>query len=120
MDGEEKELRSEEEVNGFRRQLKIRVKGTKIPPPLASFSLMRFHLSIRSILLKNIETSKWKEPTPVQMQAIPCLLSLRDVVAAAPTGSGTVYYTILYYTPLYPSIAAYSAYSVFLVSFHTQ
>ncbi len=38
--------------------------------------------------MKNIEASYWKEPTPIQMQAIPILLSSCDILAAAPTGSG--------------------------------
>lgn len=43
---------------------------------------------IKSVILNNIENSKWKEPTPVQMQVIPILLNGRDVLATAPTGSG--------------------------------
>ncbi|CAM9201317.1 unnamed protein product [Chrysoparadoxa australica] len=35
-----------------------------------------------------MQDSAWKEPTPIQMQAIPCMLAGRDVLAAAPTGSG--------------------------------
>ena len=30
----------------------------------------------------------WREPTAIQMQSIPTLLAGRDVLAAAPTGSG--------------------------------
>ena len=30
----------------------------------------------------------FKEPTPIQMQAVPCLLEGRDVLGIAPTGSG--------------------------------
>ncbi len=32
--------------------------------------------------------NRYKEPTPVQMQAIPCILQGRDTLVAAPTGSG--------------------------------
>ena len=45
-------------------------------------------MSIRKILLDNIEKSHYKEPTPIQMQAIPVMMEGRDVVAVAPTGSG--------------------------------
>jgi ATP-dependent RNA helicase DDX52/ROK1 len=51
---------------------------------------MEISTTIRTVILRNIEESHWKEPTPIQMQAIPCLLSNRDVLAAAPTGSGKV------------------------------
>jgi ATP-dependent RNA helicase DDX52/ROK1 len=43
---------------------------------------------IHHTLLANIETGKWMEPTPIQMQAIPSLMDLRDVMGCAPTGSG--------------------------------
>jgi hypothetical protein len=41
---------------------------------------------IKSVILRNIEASDWKEPTPIQMQAIPILLANRDILASAPTG----------------------------------
>ena len=69
-----------------RRFFKIRVKGSN-PPKL----LLSFHdLTINPLfpLLENIENSKFKEPTPVQMQAIPSIIDARDVLAVAPTGSG--------------------------------
>lgn len=40
------------------------------------------------MIVRNIEESDWKEPTPVQMQAVPLMLAQRDVLVAAPTGSG--------------------------------
>jgi ATP-dependent RNA helicase DDX52/ROK1 len=43
---------------------------------------------LETIILKNIEESAWKEPTPIQMQAIPIMLKGRDILASAPTGSG--------------------------------
>jgi ATP-dependent RNA helicase DDX52/ROK1 len=45
--------------------------------------------AIQRPLLRNIESGRWKEPTPIQMQGIPALLhGRRDVIASAPTGSG--------------------------------
>lgn len=69
-------------------RLKIRVKGHDIANPITSFAAMDFPEALRPVLLNNIEQSMWKEPTPIQMQAIPVLLSRRDVIASAPTGSG--------------------------------
>jgi len=43
---------------------------------------------IAKTLQRNVEAGKWKEPTPIQMQSIPILLERRDLIGAAPTGSG--------------------------------
>lgn len=87
--------RTEEEINAFRNRMQIKVKGEGIPPPEATFQQMNVAKEIKSVLLRNIELSYWKEPTPIQMQAIPIQLKNRDILAAAPTGSGkTAAYTI--------------------------
>jgi ATP-dependent RNA helicase DDX52/ROK1 len=78
----------EDEVNAFRNRLKIKVRGNRIANPCTTFEEMKIHSTIKPIILKNIESSYWKNPTPIQMQAIPDLLNGRDVLAAAPTGSG--------------------------------
>ena len=39
-------------------------------------------------ILRNIEAGRWKEPTPIQMQAIPSILDRRDFIGASATGSG--------------------------------
>jgi ATP-dependent RNA helicase DDX52/ROK1 len=44
--------------------------------------------AIQRAIQRNIEAGRWKEPTPIQMQAIPALLERRDLIGAAPTGSG--------------------------------
>eukprot|EP01036_Dinobryon_divergens_P044838 gene44838-59848_t len=82
------ELCNEEEVNSFRNRLQIRVKGSNVPTPNSTFQEMDINKEIKSIILQNIENSEWKEPTPIQMQAIPVLISGRDTLATAPTGSG--------------------------------
>lgn len=43
---------------------------------------------MKAWILKNIEQMGYKAPTPVQMQTIPLLMQRREVVVAAPTGSG--------------------------------
>lgn len=80
---------SEEEVNAFRNRLQIKVKGNNVPVPAATFADMKIipH-DLKTVLLNNIEQSAWKEPTPIQMQAIPAMLAGRDILASAPTGSG--------------------------------
>ncbi|EED93619.1 predicted protein, partial [Thalassiosira pseudonana CCMP1335] len=44
--------------------------------------------SLHQTILHNLESGKWTEPTPIQMQAIPSLMERRDVMGCAPTGSG--------------------------------
>jgi ATP-dependent RNA helicase DDX52/ROK1 len=81
-------LQQEDEINAFRNRLKIKVKGEDIPSPCATFPQMKISKDVKALIIKNVEQSFWKEPTPIQMQAIPVLLGNRDVLASAPTGSG--------------------------------
>ena len=93
-----------EQISAFRRRMNISVsRDCQAPDPIATFeeipitsgngveitnhsALKRF----KSTILSNLDSdlSKWKNPTPIQMQAIPSLLANRDVIGAAPTGSG--------------------------------
>ena len=78
----------EEDMNAFRNRLGIKVKGSTVPPLCSTFEEMDIDKSIKNSLLRNIEESRWKEPTAIQMQAVPAQLSGRDILASAPTGSG--------------------------------
>lgn len=50
---------------------------------------MDFHdLGLRAALLRAVREHGYTMPTPIQAQAIPAILSGRDVMAAAQTGSG--------------------------------
>ena len=97
------DLDSSEAISGFRNRLSIKVKGREVPAPVPEFRKMPFHPSVKGQLLRQIEESRWKEPTPIQMQAIPALLQSRDVLAAAPTGSGK---TAAFALPLLSKLAA--------------
>jgi ATP-dependent RNA helicase RhlE len=46
------------------------------------------NLGLSADLLKTVEEEGYTEPTPIQAQAIPVVLSQRDVLAAAQTGTG--------------------------------
>ncbi|EKX43208.1 hypothetical protein GUITHDRAFT_158075 [Guillardia theta CCMP2712] len=84
---EEKDNQVADEIKTFRRQMGITVSGDEIAPPIGTFSEIKLSKE-QKWLLHGIETAGWKEPTPIQMQAIPILLERRDLVACAPTGSG--------------------------------
>jgi ATP-dependent RNA helicase DDX52/ROK1 len=60
----------------------------RIDLPALQAALLQRGRQVRGSLLANIEASAYKEPTPIQMQSLPCLLAGRDVMGIAPTGSG--------------------------------
>jgi ATP-dependent RNA helicase DDX52/ROK1 len=77
-----------EENNRLRNLHGIHAKGSEIPAVLGSFEQLAERYGARDYLLKNIAKGGYTEPTPIQMQAIPVMLAKRDLLAAAPTGTG--------------------------------
>lgn len=75
----------------FRKKHNIHVSGSNIPSPLQNFSELKSRHSGKSYLLRNLAELGFKEPTPIQRQAIPVLLSGRECFACAPTGSGKTF-----------------------------
>ena len=71
-------------VDGIRTNLKIKVKGDNISKPILEIQ----HCQLSETLNDNLTRSGYITPTPVQMQVIPLVLSSRDVLACAQTGSG--------------------------------
>jgi superfamily II DNA/RNA helicase len=69
-----KKVISEDETNAFRNRLQIKARGSDIPKPAATFSEMDIFADLKPIIIGNIEESKWKDPTPIQMQAITVML----------------------------------------------
>ena len=75
----------------FRENYDITVRGGKAPPPLRTFreSSCTDVPAIHPILIDAIEiVLKYKEPSPIQRQAIPIGLQRRDLIGVAETGSG--------------------------------
>ncbi|ORM40660.1 DEAD-box ATP-dependent RNA helicase 21 [Babesia sp. Xinjiang] len=68
----------------FREDFDIYVKGSRVPPPIRTWSESALPLEI----LKSIKDAKFSAPTPIQMQAIPIGLEMRDLIGIAETGSG--------------------------------
>lgn len=71
----------------------IDVDGEDPPPPLKSFQDMKFHPAVISGLLKK----DINKPSPIQMAGIPAVLSGRDLIGIAYTGSGK---TLVYVLPI--------------------
>ncbi|KAJ0087767.1 hypothetical protein Patl1_32053 [Pistacia atlantica] len=72
----------------FRKKYNIHVSGANVPSPLKTFADLSSRYGSKSYLLRNLAELGYKEPTPIQRQAIPVLLSDRECFACAPTGSG--------------------------------
>ncbi|CAH0731112.1 unnamed protein product, partial [Brenthis ino] len=74
-----------------RQQLRILVEGEDVPPPILTFQHMKFPKDI----LRGLEVKGIKKPTPIQVQGIPAVLSGRDMIGIAFTGSGkTLVFTL--------------------------
>ncbi|XP_041983879.1 ATP-dependent RNA helicase abstrakt [Aricia agestis] len=81
----------EERHERVRQQLRILVEGEDVPPPIRTFQHMKFPKGI----LRGLEDKGIKTPTPIQVQGIPAVLSGRDMIGIAFTGSGkTLVFTL--------------------------
>ncbi|CAL5061297.1 unnamed protein product [Urochloa decumbens] len=72
----------------LRKRFDLHIAGQNVPAPLESFEELISRYGCDSYLVGNLSKLGFKEPTPIQRQAIPILLSGRECFACAPTGSG--------------------------------
>ncbi|CAK1580665.1 unnamed protein product [Parnassius mnemosyne] len=77
-----------EEQNRFRNEHGIKAVGRHVPSALKDFSELTSRYNVSSALVETITQCGYTEPTPVQRQALPCMLEDRQILACAPTGSG--------------------------------
>jgi ATP-dependent RNA helicase DDX5/DBP2 len=82
------------EVAQLRIDYNIEVEGEKVPAPVTKFS----EVGLPSEILSKLQLLGCIDPTPIQMQSIPCAMHGRDIVACAETGSGK---TLAYILPLF-------------------
>ena len=76
------------DANALRRAMRIHAYGTELPAPVQSASDMADRFAMKPSLRRNVLSAGYHELTRVQMQAVPCMMARRDLVACAPTGSG--------------------------------
>ncbi|KAK6639960.1 hypothetical protein RUM43_008237 [Polyplax serrata] len=76
-----------------RTKLRILVEGEDIPPPIKQFKAMKFPPPLITALQKR----GIMKPTPIQIQGLPTVLSGRDMIGIAFTGSGK---TLVFVLPL--------------------
>ncbi|CAH1405981.1 unnamed protein product [Nezara viridula] len=74
-----------DEIEAYREELEgIRVKGKGCPKPIKSWAQCGVSKKVLDILKKQ----GYEKPTPIQAQAIPAIMSGRDLIGIAKTGSG--------------------------------
>ncbi|KXN71984.1 putative ATP-dependent DEAD-box RNA helicase [Conidiobolus coronatus NRRL 28638] len=75
-------------AKNFRKKKKIHVHGNDIPYPINHIDVLQQRDDIPEFLKKNLTQLNFNNLTPIQMQSIPTILSDRDTIACAPTGTG--------------------------------
>ncbi|CAN8314454.1 unnamed protein product [Cochlearia groenlandica] len=75
---------SEQETSDYRKSLGIRVSGFDVPRPVKTFEDCGFSSQIMTCIKKQA----YEKPTTIQSQALPVVLSGRDIIGIAKTGSG--------------------------------
>ena len=77
--------KSKEDIDQIRKDLgNIVVHGLNVPSPILNWT----DFGLPEPVLQAIKLRNFEKPTPIQCQAIPCILSGRDVIGCAVTGSG--------------------------------
>lgn len=75
---------TEQDVTEYRKSLSIRVSGFDVPRPIKTFEDCGFSPQLMNAITKQ----GYEKPTPIQCQAFPIVLSGRDIIGIAKTGSG--------------------------------
>jgi ATP-dependent RNA helicase DDX46/PRP5 len=89
---------TEAETNDLRLELDgIKVSGKDVPKPVQKWAQCGLPRSTLDILAD----LGYEKPTPIQMQALPALMSGRDVIGVAKTGSGK---TMAFLLPMFRHI----------------
>jgi superfamily II DNA/RNA helicase len=70
------------------QDIQVSVQGQGAPPPIERFDAADFPAQLAA----NIKLAQYDIPTPVQKNAIPIMMSGRDLMASAQTGSYLVRY----------------------------
>ncbi|VDN59032.1 unnamed protein product [Dracunculus medinensis] len=85
------------EIDEYREKCDIRVRGKNCPKPIRTWA----QCGVEWKILNTLKKLDYKAPTPIQSQAIPAILSGRDVIGIAKTGSGK---TLAFLLPMFRHI----------------
>ncbi|KRY42175.1 ATP-dependent RNA helicase DDX42 [Trichinella spiralis] len=72
------------QVNELREKMDLKVTGDRAPKLVTSFAHFGFDEKLMSLIRKY----EFSQPTPIQAQGIPVVMSGRDIIGIAKTGSG--------------------------------
>ncbi|KFM56623.1 putative ATP-dependent RNA helicase DDX46, partial [Stegodyphus mimosarum] len=87
-----------EEVEVWKNEMEgIKVKGKGCPKPIRNWAQCGVSKKVLEILKKQ----GYEKPTPIQAQAIPCIMSGKDLIGIAKTGSGK---TLAFLLPMFRHI----------------
>lgn len=87
-----------EEAEALRVELdNIKIRGVDCPKPITKWS----HCGLPAVCLEVIRSLGYPKPTSIQSQAIPAIMSGRDVIGVAKTGSGK---TVAFLLPMFRHI----------------
>uniref|UniRef100_A0A6B2L0Q1 RNA helicase n=1 Tax=Arcella intermedia TaxID=1963864 RepID=A0A6B2L0Q1_9EUKA len=87
-----------EEIKAYRKELdSVKIKGKDCPKPIKAFAQCGLSNKVLYIMNKY----EYVKPTPIQAQALPVVMSGRDIIGIAKTGSGK---TLAYLLPLFRHI----------------
>ena len=87
-----------DDVEALRVELdNIKCRGTNVPKPIVKWSQGGFGAQILDV----IRDQKFEKPTSIQSQALPAIMSGRDVIGVAKTGSGK---TVAFILPMFRHI----------------
>lgn len=87
-----------EEVEAYKEELEgIRVKGKGCPKPIKTWA----QCGVSKKELDVLKKLNYEKPTPIQAQAIPAIMSGRDLIGIAKTGSGK---TLAFMLPMFRHI----------------
>ncbi len=76
--------KSSKQLQAVRDHYHIKIDGEDVPPPITTFKELRFPPALITALSKK----GINKPTPIQIQGLPVVLSRRDMLGIAFTGSG--------------------------------
>ncbi|KAH0457389.1 hypothetical protein IEQ34_012704 [Dendrobium chrysotoxum] len=82
---------STRQADAIRRQWHILVEGDDVPPSIKNFKDKR----LLEPILKNLKEKGIVQPTPIQVQGLPLILSGRDMIGIAFTRSGKILVFVL-------------------------
>ncbi|CAM8903512.1 unnamed protein product [Rhodiola kirilowii] len=73
-----------EEVFAYRKELELKIHGRDVPKPIKLWH----QTGLTSKILETIKKLNYEKPMPIQSQALPIIMSGRDCIGVAKTGSG--------------------------------